>query len=416
MECEPAPWLIPWRSARLAGLVTDPALDALPLDAHRRAAHLRFSSVETILHALFDEELHSAQVDSLANAAGGVLVAGSLALRAIGRGYALLSEGQSKHGGKQVDRLVGNAKIDLQEKVFPAWVRFVVGPRPKVIVVLDWTDFDKDGHSTLSLCLLTRHGRATPLLWKTVSKTELKDQRTAHERSLLTLLHGLLDDKVEVTLLADRGFGDQDLYVFLMALGWDFVIRFRGNVTVGIGGESRPAKDWVQGGRARLFKQVRVTTDETEIPAAVFVQAKGMKEPWCLATSLDQATASEVVKLYGRRFSIEETFRDQKDIHFGLGLSATHVKSPDRRDRLLLLGALAQALLTLLGAAGEKIGWDRTFRTGKSTKRPLSLFKQGQFWFSALGMWSSERVKPLQEAYDQVLRDHAISLEILGEI
>ena len=92
MECEPAPWLIPWRSARLAGLVTDPALDALPLDAHRRAAHLRFSSVETILHALFDEELHSAQVDSLANAAGGVLVAGSLALRAIGRGYALLSE------------------------------------------------------------------------------------------------------------------------------------------------------------------------------------------------------------------------------------------------------------------------------------------------------------------------------------
>ena len=116
------------------------------------------------------------------------------------------------------------------------------------------------------------------------------------------------------------------------------------------------------------------------------------------------------------RWPCEETFRDQKDIHFGLGLSATHVKSPDRRDRLLLLGALAQALLTLLGAAGEKIGWDRTFRTGKSTKRPLSLFKQGQFWFSALGMWSSEKVKPLQEAYDQVLRDHAISLEILGEI
>ena len=57
---------------------------------------------------------------------------------------------------------MGNAKIDLQEKVFPAWVRFVVGPRPKVIVVLDWTDFDKDGHSTLSLCFLTRHGRATP--------------------------------------------------------------------------------------------------------------------------------------------------------------------------------------------------------------------------------------------------------------
>jgi len=352
----------------------------------------------------------------MANATGGVLVAASLAIRAIGRGYALLSGGECKHGGKQVDRLLGNAKVDLEMSVFPPWVKFVVGPRLEIIVVLDWTDFDKDAHSTLSLCLLTRHGRATPLLWKTVNKADLKDHRTAHERALLALLHRLLDDNVEVTLLADRGFGDQDLYVFLQALGWDYVIRFRGNIVVTIGDQKQPAKDWVQGGRARLYKQVRVTTDQTEIPAAVFVQAKGMKEAWCLATTLSDATASEVVRLYGRRFSIEETFRDQKDIHFGLGLSATHVKSAERRDRLLLLGALAQALLTLLGAAGEKIGWDRTFRTGKSTKRPMSLFKQGQYWFAAIGMWPAEKVKPLLESYDQVLRDHAISLEILGEI
>ena len=416
MGYEPEGWSIQACSASFPGLVTAPALHALPLDAHRRAAHLHFASVEAILHTLFDEDLHSAQVDSLANAAGGVLVAGSLALRAIGRGYALLSEGKAKHGTKQVDRLVGNAKIDLNKKVFPAWLRFVLGPRTKILVALDWTDFDKDNQSTLSLCLLTRHGRATPLLWKTVSKTDLKDARTSHERALLTLLHELLDDKVEVVLLADRGFGDQDLYVFLMMLGWSFVIRFRGNVTVQIGAEKRAAKDWVQGGRARLYKRVCVTGDQTEIPAVVFVHAKGMKESWHLATSLDKATASEVVKLYGRRFSIEETFRDQKDIHFGLGLSATHVKTPERRDRVLLLGALAQALLTLLGAAGEKIEWDRAFRTGTSKKRPLSLFKQGQFWFTAIGMWSPEKVKPLLEAYDQVLRDHALSLEILGEI
>ena len=33
--------------------------------------------------------------------------------------------------------------------------------------------------------------------------------------------------------------------------------------------------------------------------------------------------------------SIEETFRDQKNFRFGMGLSATHIGSPDRRDRLL---------------------------------------------------------------------------------
>jgi hypothetical protein len=35
-------------------------------------------------------------------------------------------------------------------------------------VVLNGTDSDKNEHSTLSLCLLTHHGRATPLPWKTV--------------------------------------------------------------------------------------------------------------------------------------------------------------------------------------------------------------------------------------------------------
>jgi hypothetical protein len=76
-----------------------------------------------------------------------------------------------------------------------------------------------------------------------------------------------------------------------------------------------------------------------------------MKEPWCLATSLSGKTAAEIVKLYGRRFTIEETFRDTKDIRFGLGLSAMHIDRTDRSDRLLFLFAIAHARLMLLGAA-----------------------------------------------------------------
>jgi hypothetical protein len=43
-----------------------------------------------------------------------------------------------------------------------------------------------------------------------------------------------------------------------------------------------------------------------------------------------------------------------------MGLSATHIGDPERRDRILLMSAVAQALLTLLGAAGEACGLDRT--------------------------------------------------------
>ncbi|MEZ4403594.1 MAG: hypothetical protein R3B06_26455 [Kofleriaceae bacterium] len=37
-------------------------------------------------------------------------------------------------------------------------------------------------------------------------------------------------------------------------------------------------------------------------------------------------------------------FRDPKDLRFGLGLSATHIGTSARRDRLLLLTAIAHAL------------------------------------------------------------------------
>ena len=46
---------------------------------------------------------------------------------------------------------------------------------------MDWTDFDADDQTTLALNLVTNHGRATPLLWLTVLKDELKDKRNDYE-------------------------------------------------------------------------------------------------------------------------------------------------------------------------------------------------------------------------------------------
>lgn len=90
----------------------------------------------------------------------------------------------------------------------------------------------------------------------------------------------------------------------------------------------------------------------------------------CLATNYAGLSARYIVDLYARRFTIEENFRDTKDIRFGFGLSSTHISTPERRDRLLLVGALGQALVTLLGAAGESLGMDACSRpTPSSTER-----------------------------------------------
>ena len=54
-----------------------------------------------------------------------------------------------------------------------------------------------------------------------------------------------------------------------------------------------------------------------------------------------------------------------------------HVKSPERRDRLWLINAFAVVLLTLLGAAGEALGYDRMLKTNTAKRRVHSLFRQG---------------------------------------
>ena len=120
------------------------------------------------------------------------------------------------------------------------------------------------------------------------------------------------------------------MYDLLLSLGWDFVIRFRGAILVtSAEGESKTAEEWVSlTGRARMLRGAKVTADQFAVPAVVVAWDRKIKEPWCLATTLSELTASGVVKRYGKRFTIEETFRDQKDLHFGMGLKATHIGKP----------------------------------------------------------------------------------------
>lgn len=367
--------------------------------------------------SIFGDDLHAQRVISLANSVTGVLRAASLSIHAIGRGYAQASQGQRRHGVKQVDRLLSNEGLVVWD-LFAPWVQFVVGERPELVIALDWTEFDGDGHSTLSAQVLTGHGRSTPLVWLTVAKATLKGRRNDYEYQVIERMHACIAPHVRVTLLADRGFGDHKLYRLLEALGWDYVIRFRGNIVVeDATGTARPAAGWLPAtGRATRLRDVRLTAERSEVPAVVVVHDKKMKEPWCLATSRRDDTASRITKLYGRRFTIEESFRDTKNLRFGLGLSATHIGTPARRDRLLLIAAIAQALLTLLGAASEACGLDRTLKTNTSAKRQMSLFNQGSYWYEAIPSMRIDWLRQLMEAYDAEVQRHAIFREIFGAI
>jgi hypothetical protein len=158
-----------------------------------------------------------------------------------------------------------------------------------------------------------------------------------------------------------------------------------------------------QGWACPDLRDARVTTKGQQVGAVVCVHAKGMKEPWCLATSEQEATAATLVNHYAKRWTIEPQFRDTKDLRFGMGLSSTRIGDPMRRDRLLLISAFAIALLTLLGTVGESLGMDRLLKANTSKTRTHSLFRQGCMLYELIPNMPEQRLAPLMEKFAEAV-------------
>lgn len=375
-----------------------------------------FKQVHEFLSSLYAEDVHAKRVLSLANATLGVMTSASLAVHAIGQGLADARGLLNKHAIKQVDRLLSNRGIEVWGH-FAQWVPWVIGEREEVLVALDWTDFDHDGHTTLALHLVSGHGRATPLVWKTVEKATLKGRRAGYEDEVLRRFREVVPKGVRVTVLADRGFFDHRLLMLLDGeLDFGYVLRFKGNVTVtSKGGESRAAADWVGArGRAQVLREATITAECYPVASVVCVQAKAMKEPWCLVASDAAAPPKELVNHYARRWGIETSFRDIKDARFGRGLYQTRISSTERRDRLLLLAAFALALLTLLGAASEALGYDRWLKANTSKKRTHSLLRQGQMLYDAIANMPEQRLRPLMEKFAELVLAQRVFTQVFG--
>lgn len=364
----------------------------------------RVEFIRKYLDGIFAGDLHAKRVESLANGTPGVMTSASLAVSIIGQSLAQARGLLSKHAIKQVDRLLSNQGIAVWD-MFAPWVAEAVGPRKSIVVAMDWTGFDADDQTMLALNLVTTHGRATPLLWLTVLKDELKDRRNDYEDLCLARLAEILPEGVAVTILADRGFGDTKLFAYLETLGFAYVIRFRGNIHVtAADGETRAAAAWVgASGRARKLRDAGVTAARHKVGAVVCVKAKKMKEAWCLAASNAEASAREIMNYYAKRWTIEPSFRDTKDLRSGMGLGVLRIADPQRRDRLLLLNAFAIVLLTLLGAAGESLGMDRHLKVNTAKHRTHSLFRQGCMLYELIPNMPEIRLKPLVERFSQYI-------------
>jgi Transposase DDE domain len=360
----------------------------------------RLEEICGFIGGLYGPDLHAKRVDALAGATLGVMTGASLAVAMIGQALAQARGLVTKPAVKQVDGLMSNAGLAVWDS-FARWVPQQLAAQHDILVAVDWTDFPHAGQSTLVLSLVTGHGRAAPLIGLTVWNEAIATRRNDDEAACLRRLAETVPPGCRVTILADRGFGDQTLFAALDELGFGSVIRFRGKIRVADAtGETRPAADWVgKGGRARKLRDARVTAQGREVGAVVCVQAKGMTEPWCLAASAPEATAAVLVTHYAKRWTIEPSFRNTRDLRFGMGLSSPRIGEPTRRDRLLLVNAFAMTLLTLLGAVGESLGMDRLLKSNTSKTRTHSLFRQGCMLYELIPTRPAHRLTTLMAAF-----------------
>jgi hypothetical protein len=92
------------------------------------------------------------------------------------------------------------------------------------------------------------------------------------------------------------------------------------------------------------------------------------------------------------------------------------VPTADRRDRLWLINAFAVALLTLLGAAGEALGYDRHLKSNTTKRRTHSLLRQGHMLYQLIPTMPEHRLRPLIERFAEMLAAQPVFVEMFGAI
>jgi len=263
----------------------------------------------------------------------------------------------AKHAIKRVDRFLGNPRVEPVEAMRGV-VGFLAQPRKRLLVSMDWVDI----RSFPCIVVAARvKGRAIPLLWQAYRHEELFHSQNSLEYGLLRALRTMVPATTQVVLLADRGFGRAEMARVCQDLGFDYIIRIRPDVYVRCPEFTGKLLDLpVKKGCRRVLRNVEYRKEKPVQQNVAVAWYEEQESPWFLATNLPRIGAMKLTKIFARRMSIEEYFRDAKSLRNGFALRLTLIQSPPRLNRLLLILALAYLVLVMVGLYGST-----TYRSGQ---------------------------------------------------
>jgi hypothetical protein len=260
------------------------------------------------------------------------------------------------------------------------------GPAPALIAI-DWTEW----HSSLRMLLgsVVAGRRAIPVCSQVFSKSQVPKSQNIWENNFLRLLGLILKDLgLSACILADRGFRRVSfLKLLLTHSNLTFVVRLCDQIIVEEDTHKRLlSQRGLQPGHAVDLGKVRLRQDAAVTVRVVGIWGRGQREPWWLATNLEDPLA-RIAALYDRRMAIEEQIRDTKGARFGLKLVWTQIHTPAALARFALLIGLTILLLTAIGHAVVRHTPGVQLSCKKKGPR-LSLLSVGQLFLTRAGLRS----------------------------
>ncbi len=284
----------------------------------------------------------------------------------------------------------------------------VVGGLKVIVVAMDWHSYDADGVSSLRVSLMTGT-RALPLIWYEVSTKNLKGQMSRIEKAALQRLAEWRPEGVKWLILADAGFRSAEVVDAMSATGYFIVrsgshmrVRSRKNRWTRVGElpvRNRQLVDfgWVQWNQSKP-RDVRLVASriyDVKPPrpgrrkSNHKTRYRYSKPGLCaVITNLPDVAFSSraIIRLYGRRFEIEHSFRDLKNASFGLDMEHVHLRDESTYARLMMIVAIAEAILWLAGSEAESVGLHRDLSPSRprNGRRVISLVNVGRHCLSKI--------------------------------
>jgi hypothetical protein len=344
--------------------------------------------------------LRRSQAKTLSQLVSAAVHVGRMSLSAIGR--CLTGDTTAKARIQRVWRFTANARVVVHDAMHGLLRQFLKRRRKKpLLVALDWTEI-RNFHTLMAA--LVMKGRAVPLLWASYEEWKFHKSQNNLEEGLLHLLYTLLPEGQKIILLADRGFGRTELARTCQHLKFHYVIRIKPDVWVECPEFRGKLLDLpVKKGVCRLLRGVAFRK-QNPVQQQVVVRwkvglPKRRDEPWFLMTDLRRA-ALALSELYGKRMTIEELFRDDKNRRNGWALRQTKITKPERIDRLLLILALAYVLLVGLGLLAQE-----QYRPGmwcsSNNPRQCSVFTIGRIMVDQMRVPLGQLLAAVFEAIEQ---------------